>query len=61
MLDLTLNDPEEQSMSTLAFSEPTHAPEDEADPAPDSSVEDDAGNTIFKLPGKLGEFPADDK
>ena len=55
MLDLTLDDPQSGSVSTVSYADPE--PELDADDEaskPDPEAGDDAGNTIFKIPGKLG-------
>lgn len=60
MLELTLDDPQDAPASTVSYPNPESDTDDET-PKPASGPEDDAGNTIFKIPGKRGEFPGQDK
>ena len=57
LLDLTKDDPEGGSTKTDSYSDGARATDEESEAAPTSESEVDAGNTIFKMPGKLSEFP----
>ena len=60
MLELSSDDSADEPLRTVAYSEPAD-PSDEAQPAMDSAEEEDPGNTIFKMPSKLGAFPTDEE
>ena len=60
MLELTLDDPPGDSASTVSYADPEPDSDAEA-PKPDPEAGEDPGNTIFKIPGKLGQFPDEDK